>query len=632
MMRYCRSSMMTRSVAFGFGILLCAVALPVSAVRGAEAAGKPVTLVSPDGKITITVVVDAREQLTWSVQREGTAVLMPAPLGLTVDGNDLGKQVTLGQPIRSTFTEEYAIHGNHAKARSHYNEALIPVTHAVVTYELAVRAFDDGAAVRYSVPLQGSHDIAREASTWVLPGGSMGWWAKYGYEEPFAWGELQKMPEKTALAPPVTFRTPQGPGGVYVAVTEADNRDFPDMGVERDGEGLRAVFPASMKGWKQDGPIVTPWRVAMVASDLNALVNSDLVTNMCPPPPAELAGAAWIKPGRVMWQWWAIGAPKLDDQKAWVDATKKMGWEYYLVDEGWRGWKAPGKDQWQCLKEVIDYGQEQGVKTLVWVDSKEMRTAEKRREYLEKVAALGAAGIKIDFIPPSTPEITRWYEGALKDTAELHLMIDFHGAVKPTGRRRTWPQELTREAVRGLEYHMTRYKRVQAAEHDEIVPFTRLLAGPADYTPTTFNEKELGNYTKAHMLAQSVVMTSPLLCFGGGYEEFVGSEAEDFLRNVPSGWDETIVLPGSEIGNVAGFARRRGEEWFVGVLNGKEAATLPVGLPFLGKGEWQADVYGDEAGKAFLRDKRKVTAKDRLEVPMREQGGLVVWMRRAEAK
>ena len=148
-----------------------------------------------------------------------------------------------------------------------------------------------------------------------------------------------------------------------------------------------------------------------------------------------------------------------------------------------------------------------------------MRTAEKRRAYLEKVAALGAAGIKIDFIPPCTPEVTRWYEGALKDTAELHLLCDFHGSVKPTGRRRTWPQELTREAVRGLEYHITRYKRVQAPEHDEIVPFTRLLAGPADYTPTTLNPKELGNYSKAHMLAQSVVMTSPQLCFGGGYKE-----------------------------------------------------------------------------------------------------------------
>lgn len=593
----------------------------------------PVAVRSPDGTLEVQVAVmgtAGEQKLSWTVRRQGNIVLGPAPLGLTVDGENLGTGASLGEVRRQTIDERYPTWGNHALAMNHCNESVVDVTSGQgKKFQLAVRAYDDGAAVRITLPTQGTHAIAGDDTTWTLPAGSTAWWAKYGYEEPFAWGQLEKMPEKMPVAPPVTFKTPDG---LYVALTEADNDDFPDMGVEREGDSLRAVFPASLKGWKQEGPIVTPWRVAIVAPDLNGLVNSDLVTNLCPPPPADLAHAPWIKPGRVMWQWWAIGAPRLDDQKAWVDAAKKMGWEYYLVDEGWRGWKAPGKDQWQCLKDVIDYGQQQGVKTLVWVDSKEMRTAEKRRAYLEKVAALGAAGIKIDFIPPCTPEITRWYEGALKDTAELHLLCDFHGSVKPTGRRRTWPQELTREAVRGLEYNMTRYRRVQAPEHDEILPFTRLLAGPADYTPTTLNEKELGKFTKAHMLAQCVVMTSPLLCFGGGYKDFVGSEAEDFLRHVPSVWDQTIVLDGSEIGKIAGFARRRGDEWVIGILNGKDAATLPVDLQFLGDGQWEAETFGDGPGKQFLHDKRPVTAKDHLAIPMHEQGGLVVWLRKAEAK
>jgi alpha-glucosidase len=595
----------------------------------ATTSAEQVTVKSPGGKLEVEVAVDGGRKLTWTVRRGGIVVLGPGALGLTVDEQELGTGVSLGEVRRRTIEERYPTWGNHAVAVNHCNDGVVELTSGGgKKFEVVLRAYDDGAAVRMSVPMEGTHAIADEATTWVLPAGSMGWWAKYewGYEDTFAWGELETMPQNVALAPPVTFRTPHG---LYVAVTEADNQGFPDMGMEREGAALRAVFPASMKGWKHEGAITTPWRLAIVTSNLNDLVNSDLVTNLCPPAPKELADAAWIKPGRVMWHWWAIGAPKLSDQKAWVDATRTMGWEYYLVDEGWRGWKAAGKDQWQCLKEVIDYGKQQGVKTLVWVDSKEMRTAQTRRAYLEKVAALGAAGIKIDFIPRCTPEITRWYEGALKDTADLHLICNFHGAVKPTGRRRTWPHELTREGVRGLEFHMTRYKRVQAPEHDQIVPFTRLLLGPADYTPTTFNPKELGNYSKAHMLAQSVVMTSPLLCFGGGYTEFVGSEAEDFLRHVPSVWDETILLDGSEIGEVAGFARRRGEEWFIGVLNGKQAKTLPVPLRFLGKGEWEADVYADETGKDILRKKRRVTAQDRLEIPMRAQGGLVVWVRRA---
>ena len=148
---------------------------------------------------------------------------------------------------------------------------------------------------------------------------------------------------------------------------------------------------------------------------------------------------------------------------------------------------------------------------------------------------------------------------------------------------------MTREAVRGLEYQMTRYGRVLPGEHDEILPFTRFLAGPADYTPTTFDPHELvSGYTWGHMLAQAVDMTSPLLHFGGGYKDFIGNPAEDFLRHLPSTWDQTIVLPGSEIGKTAGFARRNGQGWYVGVLNGNEAASLKVSLKFLGAGHWRA--------------------------------------------
>jgi len=266
----------------------------------------------------------------------------------------------------------------------------------------------------------------------------------------------------------------------------------------------------------------------------------------------------------------------------------------------------------------------------VWVNSSEMRDAPSRRAYLEKVAALGAAGIKIDFIPACTAEVTRWYEGALKDTAELHLLCNFHGSVKLTGRQRTWPHELTREAVRGHEYHMSRYRRVQAADHDTIVLFTRYIAGPADYTPTAFDPKEMVGYTWAHLLAQAVDMTSPLLHFAGKYQDFIGNPSEDLLRHLPSTWDETIVLPGSEIGKVVGFARRRGEDWFIGVLNGAEAAVLPIDFSFLGTGSWKAEVFGDdpENPATFKQETRTVTAGDKMEVSMSPRGGAVIWIKK----
>ncbi|MBN2590785.1 MAG: glycoside hydrolase family 97 N-terminal domain-containing protein [Sedimentisphaerales bacterium] len=591
--------------------------------------GTSATIKSPDGKIKIEIQVDANDQLTWSVQREGQPVLAAAPLGLIVDGNNLGKSVTLKAPSARTINEKYPTFGNHSVATNHCNEAVIPIECADgMKYELDVRAFDDGAAVRTRVALDDtSHTIAGETTSWALPLDSHAWAAPYdmGYEQAYRNGTFDTIREGSQWSPPITFKLE---GNLYVSITEANNDCFPDMGLVRNGNYLKAIFPSSTRGWRHQGSIVTPWRVAIITEGLNDLVNSDIVTNLCPPPSEELANADWIKPGRSLWQWWAIGAPQLNDQKAWVDAAKKLNFEYYLIDDGWRNWRAPGKDQWQCLKEVIDYAKSQGVGPLVWVNSSEMRSAGSRRAYLEKVAALGAVGIKIDFIPACTAEVTRWYEGALKDTAELHLLCNFHGAVKLTGRQRTWPHELTREAVRGHEYHMSRYRRVQAADHDEIVLFTRYLAGPADYTPTAFDTKEMVGYTWAHLLAQAVDMTSPLLHFAGKYQDFIGNPAEDFLRHLPSTWDETIVLPGTEIGKIAGFARRRGQEWFIGVLNGADAATMQIDLSFLGSGKWNAEIFGDDPDNAatFKRESKSVTASDNLTVSMSPRGGSVVWI------
>jgi alpha-glucosidase len=188
------------------------------------------------------------------------------------------------------------------------------------------------------------------------------------------------------------------------------------MAFVRQDRTFKACFPFAKNGWEikrlaDENPSslqgmygnlrVTPWRTVIIAKNLTALVNSDLLMNLCPAPSAG-SDYSWVKPGRCLWHWWSIGGPRYEDQKAWFDAAKKLKWEYYLIDEGWNDWRAEGKDQWTLLKEVIDYGKSVGVKSLVWVNSSEMRHAPERRAYLEKVKALGAAGIKIDFIPDAT--------------------------------------------------------------------------------------------------------------------------------------------------------------------------------------------------------------------------------------
>ncbi|MFC1490784.1 glycoside hydrolase family 97 catalytic domain-containing protein [Candidatus Latescibacterota bacterium] len=596
-------------------------------LNAVQSSSDKVTIASPDGNITVEIRTDSMGQLVWSTRRSGQPVLNASPLGLLVDGHNLGDSVTFGEPRSRTINEQYPVWGNHAIAINHCNEAVIPVECGNgIKYELEVRAFNDGVAIRSRVDLgNSSHTITGEMTSWALPLDSQAWWARYdnSYERPCESGTIETIQSDMPLAPPITFRLSES---LYVSLTEANNDCFPDMGLKRNDMNFQAVFPPSPEGWSHEGVIVTPWRVAIIADGLNALVNSDMVTNLCPPPPAELVDTDWIKPGRALWQWWSIGAPRLDDQKEWVDAARDLEFEYYLIDDGWRRWSAPGKDQWECLGDVIAYAKTQDVSCIVWVDSKEMLDETRRRAYLEKVASLGAAGIKIDFIPACTADIIRWYEGALKETAELHLLCNFHGAVKPTGRQRTWPHELTREGVRGHEWHMSRYRRVQAAEHDETVLFTRFIAGPADYTPTAFDPREMVGYTWAHLLAQAVDMTSPLLHFAGKYQDFIGNPAEDLLRHLPSVWDETIVLPSSEIGKTIGFARRQGQEWYIGVLNGADASTMKIDLSFLDKGEWHAEMFGDDPADpaTFKHENITVTADDTLTATMSSRGGAVI--------
>ncbi|MDD5139802.1 MAG: glycoside hydrolase family 97 N-terminal domain-containing protein [Verrucomicrobiales bacterium] len=613
-------------------ILCCGFGLAASSVQGDTSEFQSSAKISsPDGRLVAQVGISSGGRLAWEVFRSNKLILAPSPLGLIIDDHDLGLGVKLGDPSRRSLQETYPLPGWHDIATNHLNEAVFPVTQPTggQSYNLVVRVFDDGAAVRYEVPLQGAHRLNGEATAWQFATDAQAWWSPFdpSYEELFRGSSFGEIPEGKPIETPVTLQ-PRG-GKLYVAISEADCEDYPDMALRREGTLLRPDFWASEKGWEVSGPVTSPWRVVIVAADLTALVNSDIIANLNPSPEPELANADWIQPGRVLWQWYSSDSPKFAEQPAWFDAAAKLGWEYYLIDDGWRTWRADGKDQWQCLKEVIDYGNSKGVKSIVWVDSKEMRDAASRRAYLEKVKATGAAGIKIDFIPPATAEIVRWYEGALKDTAGLKLLCNFHGCIKPSGRRRTWPHELTREAVRGQEWHMTRFNRTMPLETDTIIPFTRYLQGPADYTPMVFDPAQLRGFTWPRELASAIVFTSPLMHYGDSYKQYVGNPAEDILHDLPTTWDETLVLPGTEIGKVVGFARRKGSDWYVGVMNGAQASQLNIKLDFLPAGKFDASLFFDLPGQpaAFDRRERSLTRSETLRLNLQPGGGFAARLR-----
>ena len=489
------------------------------------------------------------------------------------------------------------------------------------------REFSDGYAERYVLP-EGRRTIGGERTTWTLPKDATVWYQtmkagpRGGYEEPYLTCAAGDVPEGALIALPVTAKLKDG---TYVMITEADLVDYTDLAVRSVGKGVFvSEYHAEAGPFEQTGRAVTPWRVTLVAKDLHTLATSDIVRRLCPEPPAERAAkaAAFAKPGRCTWQWLPSGDPVYAEQKDWYDRTKALGFEYYLIDDGWKNWRDGDKDQWACLKEVVNYGLSIGVKTAMWVDSKETTTPEARLAYLRKVKASGAVGIKIDFIPKCDHNWCRWYEETLRDTYELGLFVDFHGCVKPTGREKTWPHELAREAVRGHEWHVTRYNRVLPFEHDTILPFCRLVQGHADYTPMVFEPKQLVHFTWARQLAQGVVFSAPFLCFGDFPKNYQENPAVDFIKSLPATYDEVRVLPGSDIGVCAAFAKRKGDVWYLAVENGGTARRLSVDLSFIA-GACRVEAFGDAPSRldAYAKTVFSVKPTDRLEIDLKAGGG-----------
>jgi len=516
--------------------------------------------------------------------------------------------------------------GGHSQAKNECRETSIAVHGGGETYELDVRAYNDGVALRSRLAARPGRQINGESSEWKLAGNPVAWFqTDFGsYEGLWEETPLNHLSENKKIPLPITFTLPDGG---YALVTEADLLNYSDLGVQVSGvSSLRAYFHASQTSWTTDDAVVQPWRVTLLARDLNSLVNSDLIRNLCPPSSPELAKGNWIQPGRSSWQWWSSGDPVYSEQHQWVDWTRDLGFEYYLIDEGWRKWKDNGKDNWACLREVCDYAKTQNVKIWVWVHSNEVSDPARRAKFFAQAVAAGAVGVKIDFEPQANVRWVNWYDETLRDAAARHLMIDFHGANKPVGRERTWPNELTRESIRGHEYHIVRYHRTLPPQHDCILPFTRFVVGPADYTPTVFNPRELRGYTWARELAQAVVFTSPFLCYADHPTNYLNNPVLDVLKAIPSAWDETVVLPGSSIGKCAAFARRHGKTWFIGVINGPDATTLDLPLDFLGPGKFEMTQLEDapDCNDAWQLKHNTTMRKNLVHLSLRPGGGCVL--------
>ena len=600
-------------------------ALLAGAVAGLSSAAAADRLVvqSPDRHLSAELST-AGGTLRYRILLDGRQLLAPSRLGIRTDGAELGEGVTLGAATTRPVHETYRFFGAHNLAVNDAREASVKATAHGETYWVDMHVANDGVGVRLRLAPKKGRKVEADRSAWMIEGNPTIWADKLdpSYESHYRTLSLSDL-GGDLYGMPVTARV----GGAYLSIAEAALKDYGDLALKRGPDGaLEGQLYADPQGWTTDDAVIQPWRVTVVARTLTDLVNTTLVQNLNQPAAPELAKADWIKPGRSTWQWMAIGDPKENDQEQWVDWTRQLGYEYYLVDEGWEHWSDP----WGSLAKVVAYAKPRNVKIWLWVHSNQVQTPEARRVYFQKAVAAGVVGVKIDFPQQANRWWATWYHDTARDAAAVKLLVDFHGANKPTGMDRTWPNVLTREGVRGHEWHMTRYNRTLEPAHDTILPFTRYVAGPGDYTPTVFDPVELRGISWAHEVAQAITFTSPFLCFGGHPKDFVANPAKDVLMALPSTWDETRVLKGSEPGVVVAEARRKGDQWFIAVMNGGSASTLDLPLDFLGAGKWTSSQLFDAKGNPYAWDRqdRAVTGADHIRLDLAPRGGFVGWIRK----
>lgn len=621
--------------------LICLLLIIGLNLKSYAADGDVVT--SPDGLVQLKITL-VNHQLYYSVIFKNTPVVEISPVNMTVDNTSITNAVTLGKFDRYSVNETYPWNGAHSKAINHFNGAKITVSHKrKLNYTFDVRVFNNGAAYRIIVPGKNQEKrVPDEATLFKVPAGSTIWYHDLNghYESIYLKKQISEVREKEWAGSPLTYKLSGSTG--YVSITEANLKNYSGMALQADGKGGFAVrlahhqqtsHPYKLRYTPEDtlrlrkpaavmGMITTPWRVVMVGADLNTMVNNDMVSNLCPPPDEKLfpqgVNTEWIKPGRAVWRY--LDTPEGEQSTSEVLAqyskqAGELGFEHNILEGFWSKWTD------EEIKELVRISKENGVSIWLWKNSKDLWDAKERQAFFKRCADLGIAGVKLDFFDHEHKEVVDFYQTILKETAENKLLVDFHGSNKPTGESRTWPNELTRESVKGMETRAI----ADRATHHTTIPFTRWLAGHAEYTPVHFADIRRRNTTYTHQIASAAILSAPLLTYSANPKTLLSSPAVEMIKSIPSTWDETIVLPGSEIGELAAYARRKGNTWFVAVLNGVKSKTFSVPLSFLAKGSYKTLVIKDspESPVALKVENASYNQQDSLTIQLSEGGGFI---------
>jgi len=648
--------------------------------------GQPIKLLSPNGKIEVNVSVkenSASQRLYYSINYKGKPVLLDSPVELIFKYIPAFANLKIKKQKTETIDEHWQrVVGKSKNARNYCNQLSLSVEENSGLgrkIDFIFRAYDDGVAFRYYLPKQkhiGDFNLEAE-KTWFRFGDNHTVWAAdyKGFvshqESEFNQIKLSDLSASKPYGVPLLVRVDES---IWAAITEANITDWAGMylgKVENDSNALVTMLSPHPNdpniAVSSRIPRYSPWRVVMLGEKPGDLLESNIIENLNEP--CMLKDTSWIKPGKCAWDWWWSGryAPDVnftlgsntETMKYFIDFASEMDWEYQLIDWYWYGppFKVmlkeadPNADITKSnpdinIPELVRYAAAKNVRLILWLHWQHAdRQMDEAFALYEKWEI---AGVKIDFMMRDDQEMVNFYHRAVKKAAQHHLLVDFHGAYKPDGFSRTYPNLITREGVLGNEWN--KWSARVTPDHCLTLPFTRMLAGPMDFTPGGFLNVRKADFkfgkmgadagpvyvmgTRCFQLAMMVVYESPLQVLCDSPYNYRNSPAGlDFLKIVPTMWDQTKVL-NAQVGDFITIARRNGNEWFVGSMTDWTPRSLEIPLDFLGESKYEAVIWADADDvdtnpQHLAKQTIQVTAKDKITVKMAPAGGQVIHLKPA---
>ena len=634
-------------------------------------------LVSPDGTLRTEVVVD--DAVSYSVWKNDRKILEPSVASMQLsDGTVFGKGADFKKISRNMVDNVLAAQFyKKAQVIEKYNE----LTLSFRTHKLIFRAYDAGVAYRFESLKKGEYQVVNEVADFAFPA-DWNAWVPYvktqkhskdnqffnSFENIYQYCALSAWDRQRYAFLPVMFEEPCGYKvnimesgllnypGLYLSNTDGDSSveakfaSYPKK-VEQGGHNMLQGIPREYEPYiaKCSGPAAFPWRIISVSAEDRQMLDNDLVW-LLGTPAYPSADWSWVKPGKVAWEWWNDwnitgvdfkAGVNNDTYKYYIDFASRNGVEYVILDEGWA---VNGQaDLFQVvpeinLPELVAYADQRNVGLVLWAGYWAFnRDIEKVCEHYSK---MGIKGWKVDFMDRDDQQMVDFYHRCAKTAAKYNMFLDMHGAYKPCGLNRTYPNVLNYEGVYGLE-NMKWYKGHDQVSYDVQIPFIRMAAGPLDYTQgamlnggrkcTSSNSEPKSQGTRCRQMGMYVVFESPfnMLCDTPiHYEQEV--ECTDFIASVPTVWDETKALDG-KVGEYVVIARRKGDVWYIGGLSDWQERQVEISLDTFGGGNWNVELICDGVNVGHnAKDYKKKTfaATGSFTVTMAPGGGFAARLSR----